>query len=692
MTLRSFILTISAFIMMAIMAVFYFQTQKILGGAFADLEKAQLDTVNHTTESLLETKKYSLQTYRNLQENNNSLSSVLLVASAHQRSGKIVDKLTELQKALKTDIVDFIPYGSTPIRYTEIPPQKGQATWEVGKIKGELALLSYSPVRHYGERIGTLVLGTFLNSGLAPEIQRTTRAKVQFSDTPIGSNAREVVVDASVTPPRMVNISIDNNFIEEMNRSTRSGITWLGVASFVLVLVLIYVLLEFGFVRSFTELLGSILSVASDLDKGIVSETRAVRHPIKEVDHLGVSFAKFSGSLKSFKERIEQQSRASAFAEVAEQVAHDLKSPLSALDMMLASENLVEIPENRRNRIHACIQRIKDTIRVLSERRRDATSGKTLPTSSLTPTTSEQMVAPKEKTQELISSIVENIVQEKRIQYRSLPQLQILFQATQKAHFTFVEVNSNDLKRALSNLIDNAAQAITGPGRVEVTVELSGAFIELFIKDSGRGIPANILPKLGQRGATFNKEGGTGLGLFGAKSVIENAQGRFEIRSSEGRGTEIHILLPVCTPPDWFLASLKLAQGGTIVVVDDDPSIHEMWTQKLLSYSGHLHLVHLMNGDELDRWLKSRPASETKRAFFLFDYDLAHDTRNGLEWIEKLGLGARSVLVTSYYEKKDVRQFAARLGVKLVPKGISGFVPIEIMHPSLVSNEPRRDA
>lgn len=683
MSLRSFILSISAFIIFGIVGLFYFQSQKILGGAFQDLEKVHLDTVAQTAQSLIDTRKYSLRTYRGLLENNNTLSSVLLVASAHHRSEKIIAKLDEVQKSLKCDLVDFIPFNGKPIRFPELSSREA-STWQLRNVNGRLTLLSYSPVRHYGEVIGTLALGYDLNGVLAEEIARTTQTRVRFTEATAksGEIARPVVIDSDLK----ANMDITTNFISEVNRSTRTGITWLGIASLFLVMLLISALLEFGFVRHFTELLKSILTVASDLDRGIVGETRAVHHPIKEVNELGVSFAKFSTSLRSFKERIESQSRASAYAEVAEQVAHDLKSPLSALDMMLSPDNLVEIPDNRRNRIQACIQRIKDTLRVLSEKRRD--NMKTNPIieeSSLAPVSTD-------KDKELLSSIVEGIVQEKRIQYRDQQSLQILSQISSGSHFAFVEINANDLKRALSNLIDNSVQAIPAEGKVDITLDVSQSFAHIIIRDSGKGIPAEIMSKIGNRGATFNKEGGSGLGLWWAKSLVEQAHGRFQIQSTPQVGTEIRITLPTTPAPHWFCSRLRFSDDTTVVIIDDDPTIHEMWSEKLSPLGGEVRLVHLKSGVELEKWLAARPPHELKSAFFLFDFELSGESKTGLDWIERYALGEKSVLVTSHYEKRSIRQRAEALRVRLIPKGISGFIPVATGRSVLSPNPGGRDA
>ena len=60
------------------------------------------------------------------------------------------------------------------------------------------------------------------------------------------------------------------------------------------------------------------------------------------------------------------------------------------------------------------------------------------------------------------------------------------------------------------------------------------------------------------------------------------------------------------------------------------------------------------------------------------DYELLGQTRTGLDVIEELQLQKSSILVTSYYEERKIRDRCTNLGVKLLPKGMLGFVPISI--------------
>jgi hypothetical protein len=69
------------------------------------------------------------------------------------------------------------------------------------------------------------------------------------------------------------------------------------------------------------------------------------------------------------------------------------------------------------------------------------------------------------------------------------------------------------------------------------------------------------------------------------------------------------------------------------------------------------------------------PVAE-KTALYLADYELLGHRETGLSLIESLNLGSRAVLVTSRFEEEHVRAGCERLGVRLIPKSMAGFVPI----------------
>jgi hypothetical protein len=70
-----------------------------------------------------------------------------------------------------------------------------------------------------------------------------------------------------------------------------------------------------------------------------------------------------------------------------------------------------------------------------------------------------------------------------------------------------------------------------------------------------------------------------------------------------------------------------------------------------------------------------------KDAIYLCDYQLNHQSRNGLDVIEELAIQERSVLVTGHFEEREVRERCMAQGVRLVPKELIGFLPIHVAPP-----------
>lgn len=110
----------------------------------------------------------------------------------------------------------------------------------------------------------------------------------------------------------------------------------------------------------------------------------------------------------------------------------------------------------------------------------------------------------------------------------------------------------NQIQQVVLNLLINARQAMPAGGRVLVRLEHDAAAetVDLVIRDTGCGIPADMLPRIFEpfyttkSGPDETGRGGTGLGLASCRQIIEAHRGRIRVESTLGKGTQFTIKLP----------------------------------------------------------------------------------------------------------------------------------------------------
>ncbi|AQR63557.1 two-component sensor histidine kinase [Brevundimonas sp. LM2] len=114
-----------------------------------------------------------------------------------------------------------------------------------------------------------------------------------------------------------------------------------------------------------------------------------------------------------------------------------------------------------------------------------------------------------------------------------------------------VEADRRALKQITLNLLSNAIKFTPAGGSVTLTLETIGPYLELIVSDTGVGIAARDLQRLGrpfeQAGAADQKAKGTGLGLSLVRALAELHGGRMSIDSTLGEGTAVTVRLPVVT-------------------------------------------------------------------------------------------------------------------------------------------------
>lgn len=103
----------------------------------------------------------------------------------------------------------------------------------------------------------------------------------------------------------------------------------------------------------------------------------------------------------------------------------------------------------------------------------------------------------------------------------------------------------NQLKQVIINLLKNSIEAMPNGGEITVNLKQTDPnALSIVILDQGIGIPADLIPKLGEPFFT-TKEEGTGLGLMVCYKIIENHGGTINISSEPNKGTSVEVSLPI---------------------------------------------------------------------------------------------------------------------------------------------------
>ena len=232
---------------------------------------------------------------------------------------------------------------------------------------------------------------------------------------------------------------------------------------------------------------------------------------IEEWDQIEVSLDELIGYLRD----AEREQNDAGRDELARQVAHDIRSPLSAL--RIAAQVLTEIPYEKRRIIEGAVDRIDEVANALASR---AEVGEQLD----------------------LRPLLERLVDEKKLEY-----------ATRKVELTFlakvdtpdlrVRISASVLKRVLSNLINNAIEAAEQSARVSIELTAEDKLLLIKVIDSGKGLSTKDQSRV-QRGHTFGKVTGQGLGLKLARRMAREWNGSLTLTSVQGIGTIITIALP----------------------------------------------------------------------------------------------------------------------------------------------------
>jgi signal transduction histidine kinase len=250
--------------------------------------------------------------------------------------------------------------------------------------------------------------------------------------------------------------------------------------------------------------------------------------------------------------RLEEAERFAALGRLAAGVGHEINNPLTYVSMnvdLVANELALWLAKQRQGAMSPGLapspQRLATLCEMLSETRngllriRDVV--KNLQSLSRPPDAKRQLFSLNELLDESLAMARNHIEHRATVikRYGILPP---------------IEADRSAIGQVVLNLLLNAAQALpegrAHENEIALTTSVLGGELAIDIRDSGAGIPPDVLPHIFEQFYTTKPIGeGTGLGLAVSHRIVTDHGGRILVESEVGRGSNLRVILPVGRAP-----------------------------------------------------------------------------------------------------------------------------------------------
>lgn len=235
-------------------------------------------------------------------------------------------------------------------------------------------------------------------------------------------------------------------------------------------------------------------------------------------------------------------------AEVAAHAAHDICSPLMALQITYEQiPNLSPEQSSFLKKANESISEIAHDLLAKYSAYKDIIVDRVTTEENIISTYCPSDEKPPEPIN--IANLIEEFVHLKKVQFSNVKNINFIEHINDNAKKLLSRVNPIKLERILSNIANNAVEAITDANReqgtIDITLEKTNHFIAIIISDNGTGMPQELINKLGIKEYSENKKGGHGIGIFSAIKQIKVWQGNYKIVSEVNKGTKFSIYLPI---------------------------------------------------------------------------------------------------------------------------------------------------
>jgi signal transduction histidine kinase len=257
-----------------------------------------------------------------------------------------------------------------------------------------------------------------------------------------------------------------------------------------------------------------------------------------ELRRLVEDFNQMAADLKRQRAELERTQRLEAWADMARQVAHDIKNPLTPIQLSAEHVRRVNIDRGRPLSpvLDDCVNAILGQVKLLRQISAEFSSFASSPTPRPEPTA--------------VPALIEEVVEP----YRTGLAQRVRIDVAAPADLPMAEIDRTLFARALTNIIENALHAMPGGGTLTVSSRRSQpetaagtqqpARVIVEITDTGVGMDQDALNRIFEPYFS-TKATGTGLGLTIAKRNVELIGGTIAVTSERGVGTMVTLALPL---------------------------------------------------------------------------------------------------------------------------------------------------
>jgi len=260
-----------------------------------------------------------------------------------------------------------------------------------------------------------------------------------------------------------------------------------------------------------------------------VLEERVVSRTADELEILESDFNEMAVRLNAQRRELQRTHRLEAWTEMARQVAHEIKNPLTPVQ--LSAEHLLKVHADRGSPLspvlQGCVDSILKQVRILRQIASEFSSYSSAPGVDLAPVALDSLL------EETIDS------------YRLGLEGRVIVSVDLGPDLPILQLDRVLIQRALSNILENALYSMPDGGSLSIAVIKCPSELQLSVVDTGVGLDADVLARVFEPYFS-TKVSGTGLGMAIAKRNVELNGGTITVSSEPGLGTRVKITLPIC--------------------------------------------------------------------------------------------------------------------------------------------------